>query len=111
MVILAQTRVGFLSGEGQKFRDLPTGEKLTQIEEAYARAAVALTRARKMCVIFGPLDMKGLIGAATVMGSLMYGTGHCWKGQDQCAPPVINPLKTVLRTRPLSNALTTVKTR
>ena len=24
--------------------------------------------------------MKGLIGAATVMGSLMYGAGHCWNG-------------------------------
>ena len=81
MVILAQTRIGFLSGgRGQKFRDLPNEERLTQLEEAYARATVALTRARKICVIFGPLDMKGIIGAATVMGSLMYGTGHCWKG-------------------------------
>ena len=41
---------------------------------------MALTWARKMCVIFCPLDMKGLIGAATVMGSLMYGAGHCWNG-------------------------------
>ena len=48
-------------------------------EEAYARATVALTRVRKMCVIFCPLDMKGLIGA-TAMGSLMYGAGHCWYG-------------------------------
>ena len=24
--------------------------------------------------------MKGLIGAAAVMGSLMYGAGHCWNG-------------------------------
>ena len=24
--------------------------------------------------------MKGLIGAATVMGSLMYGADHCWHG-------------------------------
>ena len=63
MVIVAQTRVGFLSGgRGQKFRDLPTAERFT-------------------CIIFGPLDMKGLIGAATVMGSLMYGTGHCWQGR------------------------------
>ena len=42
---------------------------------------MALTRARKICIIFGQLDMKGLIGAATVMGSLMYGTGHCWQGR------------------------------
>ena len=55
-------------------------ERHTQEEETYARATVALTRARKMCVIFCPLDMKGLIGAATEMGSLMYSAGHCWHG-------------------------------
>ena len=27
----------------------------------------------------GPLDMKGLLGAATVMGTLMYGAGHVWE--------------------------------
>ena len=81
MVIVAQTRVGFLTGgREQKFRNLPEDERRTQEEEAYARATVALTRARKMCVIFCPLDMKGLLGAATVMGSLMYGAGHCWNG-------------------------------
>ena len=26
------------------------------------------------------LDMKGLLGAATVMGTLMYGAGHVWAG-------------------------------
>ncbi len=52
------------------------GKDSPKLEEAYTRATVALTRARKMCVIFGPLDMKGIIGAATVMGSLMYGTGQ-----------------------------------
>ena len=57
-------------GRGQKFRELPEEERRTQEEEAYARATVALTRARKMCVIFCPLDMKGL----------MYGAGHCWHG-------------------------------
>ena len=30
----------------------------------------------------GPLDMKGLLGAATVIGSLMYGSGHVFKGQS-----------------------------
>ena len=81
MVVVAQTKVGFLTGgRGEKFRNLPEEERRTQEEEAYARATVALTRARKMCVIFCPLDMKGLIGAATVMGSLMYGAGHCWNG-------------------------------
>ena len=81
MVVVAQTKIGFLTGgRGQRFRGLPEEERHTQEEEAYARATVALTRARKMCVIFCPLDMKGLIGAATVMGSLMYGAGHCWHG-------------------------------
>ena len=37
--------------------------------EAYARATVAIP----VCLIMGPLDMKGLLGAATVMGTLMYG--------------------------------------
>ena len=81
MVVVAQTKIGFLTGgRGEKFRELPEEERRTQEEEAYARATVALTRARKTCVIFCPLDMKGLIGAATVMGSLMYGAGHCWNG-------------------------------
>ena len=81
MVVVAQTKIGFLTGgRGQRFRGLPEEERHTQEEEVYARATVALNRARKMCVIFCPLDMKGLIRAATVMGSLMYGAGHCWHG-------------------------------
>ena len=81
MVVVAQTKVLFLAGgRGEKFGSLPEEERRTQEEEAYARATVALTRARKICVIFCPLDMKGLIGAATVMGSLMYGARHCWNG-------------------------------
>ena len=65
MVVVAQTKVGFLTGgRGQKFRALPEEERRTQVEE----------------VIFCPLDMKGLIGAATVLGSLMYGAGLCWHG-------------------------------
>ena len=43
-------------------------------------ATVAITRARALCLIMGPLDMKGLLGAATVMGTLMYGAGHVWAG-------------------------------
>ena len=80
MVVVAQTKVGFLTeGRGQKFRDLPEEERHTQ-EEEHMLGPVALTRARKMCVIFCPLDMKGSIGAATVMGRLMYGAGDCWHG-------------------------------
>ena len=83
-VILAQTRVGFLTGgRKESFRALPQEEQCVQLEEAYGRATVALTRARSLCVIMGPLDMKGLVGAATVIGSLivMYGAGHVFTGK------------------------------
>ena len=73
-VVLAQTRVGCLTGGRKKsFLDLPQDEQTVQLEEAYARGSVAITRARSLCLIMGPLDMKRLIGAATVMGTLMYG--------------------------------------
>ena len=80
-VLLAQTKVGFLTGGRKKsFLTLPEDEQMVQLEEAYARATVAITRARALCIIMGPLDMKGLLGAATVMGTLMYGAGHVWAG-------------------------------
>ena len=80
-VLLAQTKVGFLTGGRKKsFRLLSEDEQMVQLEEAYARATVAITRARSLCLIMGPLDMKGLLGAATVMGTLMYGAGHVWAG-------------------------------
>ena len=80
-VLLAQTKVGFLTGGRKKsFLLLSEDEQMVQLEEAYARATVAITRARSLCLIMGPLDMKGLVGAATVMGTLMYGAGHVWAG-------------------------------
>ena len=75
--VSAQTRVGFLTGGRKKyFLAIPEEEQMVQLEEAYARATVAITRARALYLIMGPLDMKGLLGAATVMGTLMYGAGH-----------------------------------
>ena len=66
LVLLAQTRVGFLSGgRGKHMRDLTPTEFL------------ALTRAQKLCVLMGPLDMRGLLGAATVIGCFFYGAGVC----------------------------------
>ena len=80
VTIIAQTRIGFLSGP----RRFAGGEEAedaydVQREEAAARAKVALTGAKELCVILGPLDMLELIGAATVIGSLMYGVGLCWQ--------------------------------
>ena len=69
LVLLAQTRVGFLSGgRGKSFNQLPPQEQAAQREEAFARATVALTRAQEICFIMGPLDMRGLVGAATIIG-------------------------------------------
>ena len=77
-VLLAQTKVGFLSGgRSRHMKELSEKEVLAQLEEAYARATVALTRAQKLCIIMGPLDMRGLPGAATVIGCLKYGAGVC----------------------------------
>ena len=87
LVLLAQTRVGFLSGgRGKSFYQLPPQEQAGQREEAYARAAVALTRAQQICFIMGPLDMRGLVGAATIMGCLKYGA--CFSGLDDQDDPV-----------------------
>lgn len=79
VTILAQTRIGFLSG----LRRIPKGEEAedafhVQLEEAAARATVALT-SKRTCVFLGPLDMLGLIGAATVVGCLTDGVGICWR--------------------------------
>ena len=86
LVLLAQTRVGFLSGgRGKSFYQLPPQEQAAQREEAYARATVALTRAQQI-FIMGPLDMRGLVGAATIMGCLKYGA--CLSGLDDQDDPV-----------------------
>ena len=66
-------------------KELPEKEVLAQLEEAYARATVTLTRAQKLCIIIvGPLDMRGLLGAATVIGCLKYGAGVWGACQQPC---------------------------
>ena len=81
LVLLAQTKVGFLSGgRGKSFHQLTQQEESAQKEEAFARATVALTRAQQICLIMGPLDMRGLVRAATIMGCLKYGA--CFSGFD-----------------------------
>ena len=88
LVLPAQTRVGFLSGgRGKTFHQLSQQEQDAQKEEAFARATVALTRAQQICVIMGPLDMRGLVGAATIMGCLKY--GPCFSGLDAQDDPVL----------------------
>ena len=71
--------MGFLSGgRGKTFYQLTQQEQDAQKEEANARSTVALTRAQQMCIIMSPLDMRGLVGAATIMGCLNYGA--CFSG-------------------------------
>ena len=36
-----------------------------------------------LCLIMGPLDMRGLVGAATVIGCLKYGAGFCGVSSQQ----------------------------
>ena len=51
LVLLAQTRVGFLSGgRGKSFRQLPAQEQTAQKEEAYARATVLLPEHNKFAL-------------------------------------------------------------
>ena len=42
-------------------KELPEKEVLAQLEEAYAWATVALTRAQKLCVIMGPSTCEGCL--------------------------------------------------
>ena len=79
---VAQTRRGFLSGgSARQIANLNKTERVIQLEEAYARATVALTRARRLCVLLCPLDQKGPIGAATILGCLQYGLGYLQRTQ------------------------------
>ena len=69
-------------GRNKRMKDLSQNEFLAQLEEAYARATVALTRAQKLCIIMGPLDMRGLLGAATVIGCPKHGAGVCGMNEE-----------------------------
>ena len=63
LVLLAQTRVGFLSGgRGKSFHQLTPQEQAVQKEEVFARATVALTRAPADLPHYGP-------------------AGHAWLGR------------------------------
>ncbi len=78
LVLLSQTKIGFLTARrGKSFRALHIEEQEVQKEEADARATDALTRAQTWCFLMCPLDMKGLIGSATVVGTLQHGGGVC----------------------------------
>ena len=82
-VLLAQTKTAFLTGgRGYSFQELSPEDKQSQREEACARATVALTRAQRFCFIMCPLDMKGIIGAATVVGCLQHGAGESSTGSS-----------------------------
>ena len=55
LVVVAQTRIGFLSGgRGAGFLRLRPEDQISQTEDAYARATVALTRAQAQTILFDP---------------------------------------------------------
>ena len=61
-VLLAQTKVGFLSGgRGRHMKALSENEVLAQLEEAYARATVALTRAQSCASLWAPSTCEGCL--------------------------------------------------
>lgn len=81
-VVLAQIRVGFLTGDRKEsFLDLPQDEQTVQLEEAHARATVAITRVTSLCLIVGPLNMEGFMDAATYCDGCTH--VRCWSCVDR----------------------------
>ena len=62
----------------------------------FAVYAKRITRAQRFCFVMCPLDMKGVVGAATVVGSLQHGSGICEQRADA------DPLEVALRASSLS---------
>lgn len=60
-------------GRRKRFLSLSQEEQTVQLEETYGSATMAITRARSLCLIMGPLDMKEL----TVMGN-----SHVWSSLE-----------------------------
>ena len=52
---------------------------------------MALTRAQRFCFIMCPLDMKGIIGAAALVGCLQHGAGVC--DEQSTGSPLLVALK------------------
>ena len=74
-VVLAQTRVGFpTEGRKKALVELVQDEQTVQLEEAHARTTVAQLELGHVLTM-SALDIKDLLGAATVMGTLMYELG------------------------------------
>ena len=91
-VLLAQTKIEFLTGgRGYSFQELTPEEKQSQREEAFARATVAPTRAQRFCFNMCLLDMKGIIGAATVVGCLQHDAGVC--DEQSTGSPLLMAIK------------------
>ena len=89
LVLLAQTRGGFPQwGAREKLPSTPS-TRTSFPKRRDARATVALTRAQQICFIMGPLDMRGLVGAATIIGCLKYGAS--FNGLDAGRPCIPHP--------------------
>ena len=85
-VLLAQTKVGFLSGgRSRRMKELPEKEVLAQLEEAYARATVALTRAQKLCIIMFFFLNRWLHRISRILAVLGY------EGIKKATPVVLHP--------------------
>ena len=69
-------------GRGKSFHQLPPQEQAAQKRRGLCKG----TRAQQICFMMGPLDMRGLVGAATIIGCLKYGA--CFSGLDDQDDPV-----------------------
>ena len=73
VIILAQTRVGFLTGDRKKsFLDLPQDEQTLQLEKAYARATVAITRARHFALSWALSTVSVITGSPELLLRMWY---------------------------------------
>ena len=80
MAIVAQPYRGHLNGNVHDEFDM---------EECYARATVAGTRAQSLTVIVSPLDMQGMIGMMQVLAGRAHTVHEVYRGNDNWQLPLL----------------------
>ena len=81
MAMVAQPYRGHLNGNVKDEFDM---------EECYARATVAGTRAQSLTVIVSPLDMQGMIGMMQVLAGRAHTIHEVYRGDDNWQMPQLD---------------------
>ena len=81
MAMVAQPHRGHLNGNVNDEFDM---------EECYARATVAGTRAQSLTVIVSPLDMQGMIGVMQVLAGRAHTIYEVYRGGDNWQMPLLD---------------------